>query len=444
MRLKSFRTKEPRIREEEEGTERWPSQSSASRNAVLEAIEEFDRLGREAFLDKYDFGPAREYFVRYRGRLYDSKALSGAAYGLQFPDRRPMRSADFTGGMQTSVATLQRLGFEVISTTSPPLALLREGQVYTWSELGSRFGFAANYLGIAGGMVPRPEHDAVLLITHPEGGRSFDYGDYWDGEDLIYTGRGLDGNQRLEGANLDVAENRRQLLLFEHAGPRRLIYLSEVTCAEHWETMAPDRAGRDRRVYRFRLNLSSAAKRSSARGQRDRRASERTRQRASSSFLPRPFDPNRTAPRRRRGQIRDPDRQRTLAEQATRGHQNTLRALGLRLSASGWSDIQEIDGATELMAQKPRGSRRVLFEIKTLTAANEREAVRGGLAQLLEYKYFLGSEDDSLCLVTNRPIDDRRLQLLDSIGIGHAYIEDDAIRVSGTRASRQVFGRSTS
>lgn len=145
--------------------------------------------------------------------------------------------------MQTSVATLEKLGFEVVSSGWRPLRPLDEGETYTWSELGDRFDFAANYLSIAGGMVPRPERDAVLLITHPQGGRSFDYGDYWDGSDLIYTGRGLDGDQKLEGANLDVAENRRQLLLFEHSGARELIYLSEVTCTEYWETMAPDRSG---------------------------------------------------------------------------------------------------------------------------------------------------------------------------------------------------------
>jgi hypothetical protein len=46
--------------------------------------------------------------------------------------------------------------------------------------------------------------DSVLLITHPNGGKSFDYKDYWDGDDLIYTGRGKVGDQQRSGPNLDV------------------------------------------------------------------------------------------------------------------------------------------------------------------------------------------------------------------------------------------------
>lgn len=53
-------------------------------------------------------------------------------------------------------------------------------------------------------MVPRPDYDAVLLITHPGGARSIDYQDYWEGAELIYTGRGQRGDQRREGANRDV------------------------------------------------------------------------------------------------------------------------------------------------------------------------------------------------------------------------------------------------
>lgn len=412
-----------------------------SRDAVLEAIEEWDRIGRDAFLERYRFGPSRRYFVRYRGRPYDSKALSGVAYGKQFRDRGPLRSTDFSGGMQTSVATLRRLGFEVVSGAWRPTTHFYEGRTYSWEELGDHFGFAPDYLNRVGGMVPRPNHDAVLLITHPQGGKSFDYDDYWDGADLIYTGRGLSGHQKLEGANLDVAENRRQLLLFEHAGPRDLLYLGEVTCAEYWETMAPDRSGRDRRIYRFRLRLSRPVRRPSRARRRGGTSGQRG-QRPSASFHSRDFDPNRPAPSRRPGQVRDPEQQRVLAEQANQGHQDTLRTFGLWLEANGWRDLKEVDGATGLMGRRrDRGrARRVLFEIKTVTRASERSRVRSGLAQLLEYKYFLGEDADLLCLVTNRPIGDRRLQLLNSLGIGHASVEGGDVRVSGTRASRRIFG----
>ena len=61
------------------------------------------------------------------------------------------------------------------------------GRTYSWAELGAVFDFKPNYLSAAGGMIPRPSHGVLILITHPEGGKSFDYEDYWEGADLIYT-----------------------------------------------------------------------------------------------------------------------------------------------------------------------------------------------------------------------------------------------------------------
>jgi 5-methylcytosine-specific restriction enzyme B len=89
-------------------------------SAVLKAIEEADTLGRQTFLDKYGFSPSREYFIRHEGRLYDSKAIIGAAHGYQHPDRGPLRSTDFSGGEQTVQRKLEQLGFAVeVEATSP-------------------------------------------------------------------------------------------------------------------------------------------------------------------------------------------------------------------------------------------------------------------------------------------------------------------------------------
>lgn len=49
--------------------------------AIVRAIDEFDSLGRNEFLKRYGFGPARSYFVRRAEQLYDSKAIAGAAVG---------------------------------------------------------------------------------------------------------------------------------------------------------------------------------------------------------------------------------------------------------------------------------------------------------------------------------------------------------------------------
>jgi 5-methylcytosine-specific restriction protein B len=92
--------------------------SDISADAVLKAIAEYDRVGRETFLAKYGSGPSRRYLLRHEGRLYDSKAILGAAHGHQFPDQGPLRSADFSGGLATVVKHLSSLGFEVVSDES--------------------------------------------------------------------------------------------------------------------------------------------------------------------------------------------------------------------------------------------------------------------------------------------------------------------------------------
>lgn len=86
-----------------------------STDAVLKAVAEYDSLGQQAFLTKYGYGPARSYFLRYSGRLYDSKAVVGVALGYQFPARGPLRADEFSGGERTVKRKLEELGFEVVS-----------------------------------------------------------------------------------------------------------------------------------------------------------------------------------------------------------------------------------------------------------------------------------------------------------------------------------------
>lgn len=84
-----------------------------SRQAILEAVAEFDRIGRDTFLGKYGFGQAREYFLEVDGRLYDSKAIVGAAHSMQFPSQGPLRPEDFSGGYATVQRLLEGLGFVI-------------------------------------------------------------------------------------------------------------------------------------------------------------------------------------------------------------------------------------------------------------------------------------------------------------------------------------------
>ena len=79
--------------------------------AVRRAALEFDQIGREQFLTKYGFGPARNYFLFVNGQSYDSKAIVGAAYGYQHPGKGALRASDFSGGNATVVRKLEALGF---------------------------------------------------------------------------------------------------------------------------------------------------------------------------------------------------------------------------------------------------------------------------------------------------------------------------------------------
>jgi hypothetical protein len=66
--------------------------------AVRKAAEGYRQLGSEAFLARYGFGASQRYWVVVDGQLHDAKAIVGAAFGLQYPYRGPLRRHQFSGG----------------------------------------------------------------------------------------------------------------------------------------------------------------------------------------------------------------------------------------------------------------------------------------------------------------------------------------------------------
>ena len=96
------------------GIPRKPSQVT-ERTAVERAIEECDRLGREAFREKYGFGEARSYYIRHNGKTYDSKAIIGVAFGYQH-NTKPLRYNDFSGGAATVKPTTSPMAFYFAAT----------------------------------------------------------------------------------------------------------------------------------------------------------------------------------------------------------------------------------------------------------------------------------------------------------------------------------------
>jgi MoxR-like ATPase len=112
-------------------------------DAVHQAVIEFDEVGREAFLAKYGYGPAREYFLDIDGQHYDSKAIVGAAYTYQHPTEPPLRNTEFSGGEQSVRRVLMNLGFEVVrrrSNLTPEIPTgswwVNQGQSYSRAREG--------------------------------------------------------------------------------------------------------------------------------------------------------------------------------------------------------------------------------------------------------------------------------------------------------------------
>ena len=86
--------------------------SEITRDAVLEAIGEYDRLGRDGFLERYGFDRARQYLLVHEGKRYDSKAIVGAAHGF-LPGEHALTADEFSGGEATVGRLLRGLRFTV-------------------------------------------------------------------------------------------------------------------------------------------------------------------------------------------------------------------------------------------------------------------------------------------------------------------------------------------
>lgn len=81
------------------------------RASVESAMAEFDQIGRDAFLQKYGYGEAKEYFVVTESGRYDSKAVFGAAYELQHGVA--VAHQEISGGRNGAAGRLAELGFDI-------------------------------------------------------------------------------------------------------------------------------------------------------------------------------------------------------------------------------------------------------------------------------------------------------------------------------------------
>lgn len=116
---------------------------------MVRAVELFDSMGREAFLSRYGYGRARRYFLRYRGRYYDSKPIAGVAAGFVNEAGVPLSAAEFSGGEATVQRVLEGLGFTVVvndfgeDTGSSPLVLVQNE-----ATVGGEYDFWEDETGV--------------------------------------------------------------------------------------------------------------------------------------------------------------------------------------------------------------------------------------------------------------------------------------------------------
>jgi hypothetical protein len=83
-----------------------------TRESVLAAIAECDRMGRGFFRAWHGYRRSNAYVLIHEGREYDSKAIVGVAYGYAF-DCPPLGPKEFSGGVEHIAGLLVRLGFTV-------------------------------------------------------------------------------------------------------------------------------------------------------------------------------------------------------------------------------------------------------------------------------------------------------------------------------------------
>ena len=82
-----------------------------TRDDVVRAIQEYDRLGPEQFFSQHGFAPTTTYELVRDERSYPPKAILGTAY--EFATGQRLGSGDFEGGKSGAVAVLGKLGFTI-------------------------------------------------------------------------------------------------------------------------------------------------------------------------------------------------------------------------------------------------------------------------------------------------------------------------------------------
>ena len=90
-----------------------------TRDDVVRAMKEYDRLGPKQFFSEHGFATTTTYELVWDERRYPPKAILGTAY--EFATGERLASADFEGGQGGAVTVLGKLGFTIQAKGQPQI-----------------------------------------------------------------------------------------------------------------------------------------------------------------------------------------------------------------------------------------------------------------------------------------------------------------------------------
>ena len=88
-----------------------------TRDDVVRAMQEYDRLGSDSFFAEHGFARTTTYELVQDKRRYPPKAILGTAY--EFATGQRLASGDFEGGKTGAVKVLGNLGFKIQAIQRP-------------------------------------------------------------------------------------------------------------------------------------------------------------------------------------------------------------------------------------------------------------------------------------------------------------------------------------
>src|SRR5450759_1415494 len=173
-------------------------------DVVRQAIAEFDRLGRNAFLSTYGFRQARDYFLVHNGQPYDSKAIAGVAHRY-LSGRVALKSDEFSGGDNAAPGRLRELGFDI----KGPDEQLASVPTFEPGGIYNRVRHIHDvYGGQRQGGIATPKAAPLIFLFTGETGDQYGYHDgLRDDGTFAYTGEGQIGDMAFVRGNLAIRDH---------------------------------------------------------------------------------------------------------------------------------------------------------------------------------------------------------------------------------------------